>query len=185
MSFPFLKPTIGSVETLVEKTKSGDTASFGKIYDFFVDQIYRYIFYRVGSVEIAQDLTSETFLNALEKLTQFKKNTNFRAWLYTIARNKIIDFYRTNKKFVQLEKVADFVFEDHITDIQSREEADFTWRSLKKLEKPEQEVIILHSIEGLSFEEIALITKRSPGSLRILKYRALIKLKNMLYDRNQ
>lgn len=184
MSFALFKSTIDSLPNLIASTKAGDSSAFGKIYDKFVDQIFRFVFYKVGSQTVAEDLTQNTFLKALEKIAQFRTNTNFQAWLYTIARNEVVDFYRTRKKTVELSSVSELIFEDHINDITIKDEVEKAYQALKNLSSEEQEVIVLHSVEGFSFDEIAAVTRKSAGSLRILKYRALLKLRNILNNEN-
>src|SRR4051794_3775262 len=76
---------------LVLRARSGETEAFGALYDHYVDLVYRYIYYRVGTHALAEDLTSETFLRALRRINMFTwQGKDFGAWLVTIARNLIL-----------------------------------------------------------------------------------------------
>jgi RNA polymerase sigma-70 factor (ECF subfamily) len=177
-----LKEENFSVEEQVAKAKSGDTRAFGKVYDALVDKIYRFIFFKVSEREIAEDLTQNVFLKALKSLGNYREDGTFLAWIYTIARNQVIDHYRTAKPRISLESVQSFLATEENMDLETKETYEELVMKLHKLSKEEQEVINLHTIEEYSFEEIAKITGKSAGSLRILKYRALIKLKGLLNE---
>jgi DNA-directed RNA polymerase specialized sigma24 family protein len=74
------------------------------LYGASIDRIYRYVFFRVTDTELAEDLTSEVFLKAWENLRRYRPGGPFIAWLYTIARNTVIDHYRTRKPSVPLDQ---------------------------------------------------------------------------------
>src|SRR3990167_15144 len=90
---------------LLEKAKLGEEAAFGEIYNLYFKKIYRFVFYRVGHKEVAEDLAEEVFLKAFGKLASVNENQAFEAWLYQIARNLIYDYYRQKKITVPLEEV--------------------------------------------------------------------------------
>ncbi len=77
---------------LVERAQAGEAEAFGRLYDQYSDTVYRYIYYRVGGKATAEDLTSETFLRALRRISTFTwQGRDFGAWLVTIARNLVAD----------------------------------------------------------------------------------------------
>ena len=87
-----------SEKKLIKLIKLGDKESFGILYDRYIEKIYQYIYYKTHHKETAEDLTSLTFVKSLDYLPGFNEdNGNFKAWLYRIARNNIIDHYRTKK----------------------------------------------------------------------------------------
>jgi RNA polymerase sigma-70 factor, ECF subfamily len=89
---------------LVRQAKSGDSDAFAQLYDAYLERVYRYVFFRVTDEETAEDLTSQVFLKAWEHLDHYQlTSTPFLAWLYTIARNQVIDHYRTHKETLTLE----------------------------------------------------------------------------------
>ncbi|MGH3744552.1 MAG: sigma-70 family RNA polymerase sigma factor, partial [Mycobacteriales bacterium] len=87
-----------AVIRLVARAQAGDAEAFGEIYDRYVDLIYRYIYYRVGSKQLAEDLTSETFLRALRRIGSFTwQGRDVGAWFVTIARNLVTDHYKSSR----------------------------------------------------------------------------------------
>lgn len=168
------------INRLVEKSQNGDPKAFGELYERFIDKIFRFIFFRVGRKEVAEDLTQTVFLKALENIKSFRKESQFSSWLFAIARNSVIDHYRGKKPVFRLGEFDELLVKDNTNDYESKEQLAETLNAIGRLKEEEREVIILHSIEEYSFEEIARITKKSSGALRILKHRALKKLKSEL-----
>src|SRR4029079_4126878 len=88
----------GRMMDLVERAQAGETEAFGRLYDHYSDTVYRYIYYRVGGKATAEDLTSETFLRALRRITDFTwQGRDFGAWLVTIARNLVTDHVNSGR----------------------------------------------------------------------------------------
>ena len=84
--------------TLVDRSVRGDADAFGAIYDLFVDDIYRYFYSHLGSPHDAEDLVSRTFLRTWRAIGNFKwRGRPFEAWLFTLARNQLMDFYRERR----------------------------------------------------------------------------------------
>jgi len=164
---------------------------FSRIYDQYIDKIYRFIFLKVNSQEIAEDLCSETFLRGWKK---FKENNqkidNPQAFLYQIARNLVIDHYREKNK-VQLVS-SDFNLDSNINisdpKIDLEEKAIKKWdiemvrTALKEIKGDYQDVIIWHYIDDLSIKEIAEMTNSSEGAIRVTLYRALQNLKDKIKE---
>ncbi|MDP2671355.1 MAG: RNA polymerase sigma factor [bacterium] len=169
-----------SVENLVAAAQNGRTEAFGKLYDNFVDQIYRFTYFKVGDRKTAEDLTQTIFLKAFEKLGTFKKKSSFVSWLFAIARNLIIDHYRNKDRLTESTLFEDFEGLDHTEDFENKDLLKATLVEINKLPEEERQVLVLSNIEDYSFKEIGKILGRSEGSLRILKFRALKKLKKAL-----
>src|SRR4030067_1661893 len=93
-------------DDLIKQAQNGDTQAFSKLYESYVDRIYKYFFYKTKTIEETQDLTSLVFEKALKNLRQFKKKVSFQAWLFTIARNSIYDYWRTKKKNLNLDQIS-------------------------------------------------------------------------------
>ncbi len=178
MFFSRRKYSDASAEELISAAQDGDANAFGEIYDRFIEKIYRFVYFKVGTREVAEDLTQTVFLKALEKLKNFKGQGSFQSWLFAISRNTVTDHYRTRKYFTSLDKIAETQADTKGIDFETKESFDQVFESLKNLADVEQEVIILHSIEQYSFTEIAEITGKSEESLRILKHRGLKNLKS-------
>ena len=167
-------------------SKSQD--NFSKIYDDYINKIYRFIFLKVNSQEIAEDLCSETFLRCWET---FKKNENkienIQAFLYQIARNLVTDHYR-GKARVQLVSTEFMPIIDPNPEIDLKEKSFVnsdikTIRSaLANLKEDYQNIIICHYIDDLSISETADILEKSQGAVRVMLHRALKALKNEIRE---
>ena len=174
---------------LVKKAKK-DTKVFGELYDQHYSKIFGYTLKRVADLEIAQDITSETFFKALKKLWQFRwRNISFSAWLYRIASNEIVNYFRTNKyKPVSLEKISEpiAVTNPSAEIIEAEEELkkhqDFLilQKEISKLSIKYQEVITLRFFEKKKIKEIAEILGKSEGTIKSLLSRGLEKLRNLV-----
>ncbi len=160
---------------LVHKAKAGDQDAFTRLYDAYVSQVYRYIYYRVTDEQTAEDLTSQVFLRSWEHLARYRLDGSFLAWLYTIARNAVIDRYRTRKEVVSLDDGLPLASEGPTLDEQI--ETQFENRKLRnamqELTVDQQEVVTLKFIAGYSTDEIARKMGKRAGAVRALQMRAL------------
>ena len=161
---------------------------FGNIYDRYVDKIYRFVFLKVNSEEVAQDITSETFLKGWERYSADKQNSgneikNPRAFLYRIARNLIVDHYR-QKNRVQIVPADDARIVDPKIDLQGQaarmSDLVRVKQALSELNDDYQNVIIWRYIEGLSVSETAQLLGRTNEATRVLTSRALKALRTKL-----
>jgi len=156
---------------------------FSKIYDRYIDKIYRFIFLKVNSQEIAQDLTSETFLRGWESFKNGNKIENPQAFLYKIARNLVTDHYREKGRA----KVVSAEYVPIVDPRQNLEEKsllnsdiDNVKMALASLPEEYQDVIIWHYLDGLAFSEIGQILHKSENAVRVQTHRALEKLRKKL-----
>src|SRR5512143_1505675 len=100
-------PPLPDEAVLAHQAKSGDTEAFTQLYDAYVERIYRYVYFRVSDDTATEDLVSQVFLKAWQNLDRYKiGGSPFIAWLYTIARNLVIDHYRSHREMVSLEEAA-------------------------------------------------------------------------------
>lgn len=174
---------------LFSKLKKKDKEAFIEAYDLYVDDIYRFVYFKVGSREEASDITSNVFLKAWQYI--LKENINreksLRALIYKIARTTIIDFYRqANRKEIgiseELENIVDDK-QDPIRELQIDFELQMLEKALPKLKDEYREIIIMRHINEMSFSEISDITGKSAGNVRVLGYRALKALKDILNNK--
>jgi len=156
---------------------------FSKIYDQYVNKIYRFIFIKVSSQEIAEDLCSETFLRGWQVFKEREDIENPQAFLYQIARNLITDHYREKGK-------AKIVSAEYAPVVDPREgleekailgsDIDLVRLALTNLTEDYQNVIIWRYLDDLSIPEIAKILNKPAGTVRVTLHRALKALKNEL-----
>ncbi len=164
--------------------------AFGKLYDLYVKQLYRFVFFKIGNHEDAEDITAEVFLKTWNYLQEKKEIKSFSGLLYQIARNSIIDSLRSKSIQPEFLNADDQLLE--IGDkkkwneqIDSSLEAQSVVESLKKLKHEYREVITLRFIEGMGLNEISEITGKSAVSVRVTLHRALKKIKEILEKQNQ
>jgi len=173
--------------TLVKLAVDGDVDAFGDLYSIHLDAIFRYIYYRIGDVQDAEDLTEQVFLKAWEALPGYQqKGKPFTSWLYRIAHNIVIDHHRRRKKDVF--SVDQLNSEEPEKDQKSAlqtviesEEAKVLETALSQLSDEQQQVIILRFVEGFSHKDIAQVLNKKEGACRMIQYRALTKLQNIIY----
>jgi RNA polymerase sigma-70 factor (ECF subfamily) len=163
--------------TLVRLAQQGDQEMFARLYDAYVDRIYRYIYFRVADDDIVEDITSQVFLKVWENLGTYQASQSpFMAWLYRIAHNAVIDHYRTKKVAVALDDVKPMELSqnDEVDDKLDRQiQSQELRKALKTLTEEQQQVLILKFVGGLSTTEIAQQLGKQQGAVRALQMRGL------------
>jgi RNA polymerase sigma-70 factor, ECF subfamily len=169
-------------QLLLARAIQGDAEAFGDLYERYLDEIQRYIFYRVANRFDAEDLTETVFLKTWESLPRFESSkVNLRAWLYRIAHNSIVDYYRTSKVTTDLS--AEQLHDSHPSpehQIQVRDVHQQLADIIKSLDTNLQQVIVCRFVSGLSHAETAQIMDIKEGHVRVLQLRALQKLRQMM-----
>ncbi|WP_312871927.1 sigma-70 family RNA polymerase sigma factor [Amycolatopsis acididurans] len=179
---------------LVHAAQEGDTNAFGVLYDRYVDVVYRYVLFRLSDRELAEDITSETFLRALRRITSVSyQGRDVGAWFITIARNIVLDHVKSSR--YKLEIITDEVSESGsapfagqtIGDNTGPEQAALSSATreallncISALGDDQRECIVLRFIQGLSLTETAQIMKRNEGAVKALQHRAVRKLAQLL-----
>jgi len=155
------------------------------IYNQYVDKVYRFIFLRVDSVETAEDLTSETFVRFLDSLRDKKNIENPQAFIYKIARNLTIDFYRSKNKFNVIPASSVEIIDPRI-DLEKKanlnSELEQVKKALSTLKDEHQEALILYYLDRISVPEIADILNKSENAVRVMIHRGVCKLREILKD---
>lgn len=186
----FDKTTERAIERLVKKAQKGDVAAFGQVYDHMILLIYRYVYYRVARREV-EDLTELIFLKAWENIGRYKKQSKntFGTWLFRIAHNVVVDYYRTHTRSEMVELSENLVCErresDPVGAVQLKFEQQELSAALRKLPEIQQQIVVLKFINGLSNAEIARIVDKSEGAIRVIQHRSLEKLKKLLTQKTR
>lgn len=160
-----------------------DSESFSELYNHLVDPIYRFVYFKVDDIELARDITADVFLKAWKQLTNRSKSNQvryLRAFIYVIARNTVIDYYRTEKNKRELPvEMGEYQTQDQDVKkkIEDHIDAGYILKLVRQLKTSYQEVLILRHIEELSLAEIAKVLEKKPVATRVLLHRAQQALK--------
>lgn len=170
---------------LISRARQGDEDAVTQLYRANVQAIYRYVHYRVGDAHVAEDLTADTFVRAIEGLDRFEyRGVPFRAWLYRIAHARVVDHHRArNRHPHQSLEAVDHVGE---ADLEGRVAARLRIEKLAallpRLTEDQQQVLIFRFIEGYNIEETASLINKTPGAVKSLQHRALRSLARIFQE---
>jgi len=164
---------------LVKQFQSGQTESFGQLYDKYINKIYNFIYFRTHHQQTAEDITSLVFTKVLEKISSFNTQTGtFQAWLYRIAKNTVIDHYRTKKVTSELESILDLGLTDkEIENIDSKDKLAKVIELLKDLTSEQRDIVVMRVWDGLSYREIGEILGKSEDSCKVMFSRTIKKIR--------
>jgi RNA polymerase sigma-70 factor (ECF subfamily) len=174
---------VGDEKRLLERAGEYDPVVLGRIYDEYSVKIYNYIYHRIGDVHVAEDLTAEVFLKALEAVkASLGWKISLSGWLYRIAHNLVVDYFRRRPRRETLP------LDDRVIRAPDNStpglETIFTQHRLRaavsRLTEDQQQVIILRFVEEMSNAEVAEILGKTEGAVKALQHRALVALRQIL-----
>lgn len=179
-----MKLKTSHIEKLVQEAQKGNTKAFGEVYDAFFTAIHKYVSYKVSEDHV-DDVTATVFIKAWTRLKKYKKtHASFNSWIFRIAHNTVVDHYRTNKEFYELEeRIAssdESLHPKRITEMGLN--GARVQRALKSLNQKYQEVVVMKYINDLNNKDIADILNTNESNVRTLQHRALKKLKVFLEE---
>ncbi len=172
--------------TLIQKAQSGESEAFGILYDTYLPKIYRFILLKVSKKTDAEDLTHQVFLSAWQNIRTYRFQGNpFSSWLYKIAHNAVIDFYRTQKPSIDIELVSEDSFA-HLPDLENELDRGMELiqirHALTQLKPDEQSILIMKFVDELSNKEIAETLHKTEGAIRVIQHRALKQIKKIINE---
>lgn len=187
MSSSAQKPDEGVVQNLVSSCQNGDLEAFGTLYDLYINSVYRYVYYRVDKAEV-EDVVENVFVKTWENIDKYKPGEcPFSSWLFRIAHNLVVDHYRFHRKHISLRERLPKHLNQSDDNPMDWAHQKFNQRTLREalvhLKEPYQQVLVLKYLNGFSNQEIADIMQRNAGNIRILQYRALKALKELLEEK--
>lgn len=175
------------LRALVDLAKEGDAEAFGQLYDHYVQGVFRFVYYRVGSRQLAEDLTSETFTRGLRSIQRFNwQGKDFGAWLTTIARNLIADHFKSSRS--RLEIVTETIPENRAVvsspeqDVLSLISNELLYEAVNQLPKEQRDCVLMRFIQGLSIAQTAAALERSEGAIKQLQLRAIRGLSKLISE---
>jgi RNA polymerase sigma-70 factor (ECF subfamily) len=170
---------------LVRSAQAGDMNAFSELFDRYYDVVFRYVLFRMNDRNLAEDVTQETFLRALRRISSVTyQGRDIGAWFVTIARNLIFDHVKSSR--YRLESTTSDIVElspsthgpeQQVLDMATNEEL---LRCIRKLNADQQECISLRFLQGLSVAETAAIMDRNEGAVKALQHRAVRRLAQLL-----
>ena len=169
----------------VRLAQDGDGEAFGKLYDRYVDMVFRFIYFRVNDRALAEDFTSETFLRALRRISTISyQGRDIGAWFITIARNIVLDHLKSARHRLELTTADTIEGKDHVA---STEEAvldvlqsERLMQAVAQLGDEQRECVMLRFVHGLSVSETANVMGKNDGAIKALQHRAVRKLADLI-----
>jgi RNA polymerase sigma-70 factor (ECF subfamily) len=178
------------VWTLVGRAQDGDSDAFAQIYNRYLDTVFRFVYFRVGNRQVAEDLTAETFLRALRRIGSVTwQGRDLGAWLVTIARNLVADYFKSGRYRFEVatgdvldaddaqergpEGSPEAAVVDHITNVA-------LLSAVQRLNPEQRECIVLRFLQGFSVAETAQAMGKNEGAIKALQYRAVRALARLL-----
>lgn len=174
---------IGPVPDVIDRARAGDRGAFAELYDTYVDEVYRYVLYRVREPADAEDLTSDVFARAFAAIHRYRwQGKSFLAWLYTIARNAITDRRRRERPTVDIADAYGLAeggpsAHDHAV---RDEQVTALLGAMRHLTGEQRRVLELRFSGDLSSAEVARKLGKNEGAIRALQFRALARLRKIL-----
>ncbi len=174
---------------IVQRAVQGESSAFGLLYDHYQPHIYRFVFIKVSRREEAEDLTHQVFLNAWTTIRNYTDfGFPFSSWLYRIARNEVIDYYRRKRETVGIDEIdpEQFAVASIAPDLVDHQlKMKQVLGVLRSIKPDYQDVIIMRYVEELSPKEIAKALDKSEGAVKLMQHRAIRELRKLLDDHHE
>ncbi len=172
---------------LIGRAAGGDREAFGRLYERYALRVFRHIYFLTGDSILAEDLTAQTFLRALEAIPRYQlRGVPFIAWLLRIACNLVINHRKSlkNSAHSQLPEGLEASGADYSPEESCELKADgeLVWRQVRHLPPEQRAVIVMRFLDDLGYEDIARVLNKSVGAVRVIQFRALANLRSMMQD---
>jgi RNA polymerase sigma-70 factor, ECF subfamily len=170
---------------IARRAAERDTEAFSLLYEENLDTVYRYVFYKVSNPTVAEDLTAEVFAKAWASIERFEwRNLPFQHWLIRIARNAVIDYWRSSKPTRSVDELYETASGDvSPDDVVVRDlDVERLRRAIEQLPDEQRDVLLLRFVEGISHAEVAAVLGKSVVAVRQIQVRALQRLKKLLSE---
>lgn len=175
-------------ETLLQRAQVYDADALSELYDYYAPLVYSYLYRRVLDAQTAEDLTGDVFLSVLEAIHSDKFwQTSFRAWLYRIAGNKVVDYYREINRVNKYPQGSGNKSEADAPDLvlMEKQSRSALQSAISVLAPSQQEVLVLRFGQKLKTREVAEILGKSVGAVEAIQNRALKTLRKKLMPLEQ
>lgn len=170
-----------SEQELIELCQKWQLENFSIIYEKYIDQIYKFIYLKTYDKELSEDITSQTFLKAIDKISSFKvwENANFKAWIYRIAYNLVIDNYKQKKENLNLDEIIEIWYSENFwQNLDNKEQLKEIFAYFDTLKENHKQILIMRLWDDLSYKEISVLTGESVDNCKKVVSRTLSKVPN-------
>lgn len=171
---------------LIARAAKGDREAFGALYERYVFKVFRHVYYLTNDPHTAEDLTAQTFLNALEAIPRYEvRGVPFLAWLLRIAYNLTVNHKKVRSNGTQpLPETVEIEGTRYSPEesCEAKADGERVWEGVRRLRGDQRQVIVMRFIDGLSYSDIAKVLGKSIGAVRVIQYRALCALRRRLED---
>ncbi len=168
-----------SEREIISLCQKWDFGNFGDLYDIYAEQIYKFIYLKTYDKALSEDICSETFFKALDKINTFKNSSesNFKAWLYRIAYNLIVDNHKLRQRIVSIDEILEIGYSDDFAkDVDNKTKLKKVFDFIYTLNKKHKEILIMRLWDDLSYKEISEITWESLVNCKKIVSRTLAKI---------
>ena len=175
----------GEEKLIQDAVKVGDSSAFGQLYDYYQPMIYRFVLVKVGRREEAEDITHQVFFQAWQNIRTYRHRGHpFGSWLYRIARNQVIDHYRSRKDDISLEAADMEGISGQVDqpDVSLHMDMERVMGAIRLLKTEYQDVVIFRFVEDLSIRETADAMHKTEGAVKLIQHRAIEELKKRINE---
>ncbi|MEO6197710.1 MAG: RNA polymerase sigma factor [Dehalococcoidia bacterium] len=172
---------------LIARAKSGDKEAFGRLYEEHAVRVFRHAYFLTGEVPLAEDLTAQAFLRAMEAMPRYEdRGVPFVAWLLRITANLAINYRKAQKNGRHAQLPETLEDDDALTSPETcctmKSEGDHVWQKVRTLPLEQRQVIVMRFMDDLPYSTVAQVLGKSVGAVRVIQFRALSNLRNILRD---
>jgi len=170
---------------LISLAVAGNREAFGRLYERHKPRVFRHAYFLTGDFVLAEDLTDQTFLNAFQAMPRYEpRGVPFVSWLLRITANLTINYRKSlkNGEHVQLPEALEADGDEYSPEdsYQHKDDKEHVWREVRHLPPEQRQVIVMRFVDDLSYQDIAQILGKSVGAVRVIHFRALVNLRQML-----
>ena len=174
-------------EQLIARAAAGDREAFGQLYEEHAVRVFRHAYFLTSDVTLAEDLTAQTFLKALEAIGRYEnRGVPFIAWLLRITVNLAINHRKALKNGIHAQLPEQIVDDDALGSPEQsctmKSEGERVWRKVMELPTEQRQVIVMRFMEDLAYSDVASALGKSIGAVRVIQFRALHNLRNLLRE---
>lgn len=167
---------------LIEDAQSGDEDACQRLLNLYKGRIFSYVYRMVKNYHDAEDITFDTFIRCFKALNRFDRNRKFSTWLFTIAHNLVIDFYRKNKQEYEYFDERHAIKDDFVQEYDKKKKLEMIEQALAKLPPLDREIVLLFHREENSYQEISEILKIPITTIKTRLHRARKRLRALVHE---